>query len=191
MKNHPVTEGDLNTFLKAHPHIKVAGDFRGSIGNMGEIRKRVEVIYEEEEQAEVCRWLDQEHPDIKYFAVPNGARTSWSTAKKLKATGMKSGIPDLVFPNPRGGFHGYYQEMKRRKGGVVSDDQFIWIEFLRGQGYCVDVVKGADESKAGILAYHGLGPFSLVDWTPQQVEIKPFTKESFDQVIKKVKEGRT
>ena len=74
---------------------------------------------------------------------------------------MKAGVPDMVFPNPRGFFHGYYQEMKRRKGGVVSPDQFLWIEVLRGQGYCVDVAKGADEAKAGIMAYHSLGPFKL------------------------------
>lgn len=154
----PITDGDLNQFLKDHPTLKVVGDFRAT--------QKVEypkgyVPYEEEEQAQVCSWLDNEHPEIKYFAVPNGARTSWSTAKKLKATGLKAGVPDLVFPNPRGGFHGYYQEMKRRKGGVVSPDQFLWIEFLRGQGYCVDVVKGADESKAGILAYHSLGAFTM------------------------------
>lgn len=162
MKKNPVSEGELGTFLKEHPHIKVVGEFKAAVPNRPPVEYPAGYLpYEDEEQAEVCRWLDEEHPEIKYFSVPNGARTAMKTAKKLKATGLKSGVPDLVFPIPRGGFHGYYQEMKRRKGGVVSDEQNLWIEFLRRKGYFVDVAKGADESKAGIMAYMALGPFTI------------------------------
>lgn len=57
---------------------------------------------EEREQAVVCRWLDIN--GIQYFAVPNGGARSKATAGKLKATGVKPGIPDIIIvdkPRPR------------------------------------------------------------------------------------------
>jgi hypothetical protein len=153
MKSHPVSEGDLKTFLQDHPHIKVVGDFKGNPPKA----TGSHIPLEDEEQAEVCKWLEDEHPEIKFFSVPNGARTAWSTAKKLKATGLHSGVPDLVFPEPRGPYHGQFIEMKRLKGGAVSDSQRIWLEFLDGKGYSVTIAEGAEEAKRAILAYQALG----------------------------------
>lgn len=153
-------EKELSSFLKEHPHVKVVGELKAPDPHAPKREYAAGSIpLEDDEQKEYVSWLRNEHPEIKFFAVPNGARVAWSTAKKLKATGMEAGIPDLVFPEPMGCFHGYYQEMKRTKGGKISDDQFIWIEFLRGQNYCVDVVEGCEEAKLALMAYRALGPF--------------------------------
>lgn len=42
------------------------------------------------------------YPELRLlFAVPNGARTSQAVAGKLKAEGLKKGVPDLVLPTAR------------------------------------------------------------------------------------------
>ena len=118
------------------------------------------VPYEEEEQAAVVQWLRTCRPDIHFFAVPNGGKRHPKTARALKAAGVSPGVPDLCFPHPREIFHGLYVEMKRRVGGRVDPDQAIWIEFLKGQNYCVGVARGYDEAVQLIEAYMRLGPFT-------------------------------
>ncbi len=113
---------------------------------------------EHEEQAAVVDWLKKCRPDIHFFAVPNGARVRPKTAKALKAEGMQAGVPDLCFPHPRGTFHGFYIEMKRRKGGKVDTAQQIWIDFLIDQGHSVVVAYGYDEAVRFITSYFELGP---------------------------------
>ncbi len=93
------------------------------------------------------------------YAVPNGARTARSVANRLKAEGMKAGVPDLVLPYrifhwtdrkwKTGGtfFPGVYIEMKSKDTkGRVSKDQKKWIEYLSGQGYKVEVCWNAVEA---------------------------------------------
>jgi hypothetical protein len=110
---------------------------------------------EHAEQAMVIRWADlHSDPRLKLlYAVPNGARVSIGTARKLKAEGLRAGVPDLVLPVPIGGYHGAYIEMKRVKGGVVSPKQQGWHEALRDQGYYVAVARGAEEAQRLILQY--------------------------------------
>lgn len=45
-------------------------------------------------QVSICQYLDLKN--ICYWAVPNGGRRNIGTARKLKAEGVKAGIPDLT-----------------------------------------------------------------------------------------------
>lgn len=87
------------------------------------------------------------------FAVPNGARTSMSTARKLKAEGLKAGIPDVMLPVARGGFNGLFVELKRRKGGKASAEQLAWLEALRKQGYYAVICHGWNDAAWNIQRY--------------------------------------
>ena len=63
---------------------------------------------------------------------------------KLKASGLSKGFPDLeVFI---GNGKSLYIEMKRKKGGVVSEEQKKWITWLNDNGYSAKVCHGADEA---------------------------------------------
>ena len=68
-------------------------------------------------------------------------------AIKLKRTGVSKGYPDVFVPLVTPIYPGFFVEMKRVKGGVVSPEQAEWIEYLKGQGYYAAVAKGADEAK--------------------------------------------
>ncbi len=66
---------------------------------------------------------------------------------------MKSGIPDVSLPVPRGGYHGLYIEMKRQNDGRLSDKQKDTIQKLRAQGYRVDVCEGFQKAADVVEAY--------------------------------------
>lgn len=114
-------------------------------------------------------------PDHPYLcllhAIPNGARTSKSVAKRLKAEGMKAGVPDVFLPVPRGKYHGLYIEFKKLpyrngKGKLVksypSPEQKRFISGLKDQGYHVVVAYGCDEGLAELKQYIGLGEFKAL-----------------------------
>ncbi len=89
------------------------------------------------------------------FAVPNGGLRMKATAGKLKAEGVRSGIPDIILPVPRLPFHGLYLELKRQKASAssVKPEQRGWIAALRDQGYAVVVCRGHEEAYAVAIAY--------------------------------------
>ena len=77
------------------------------------------------------------------FAVPNGGDRHPAVASKLKAEGVKKGVPDLCLPIPRGGYHGLYIELKRQKKSQISPEQIAWLQALNGQGYRAEMCLGA------------------------------------------------
>ena len=66
---------------------------------------------------------------------------------------MKPGVPDICLPVPKGRYHALYIEMKRPKGGRVSEAQTWWIDKLNKAGNLAVVCHGFDEAKAIILGY--------------------------------------
>ena len=111
---------------------------------------------EHEEQAQFIRMVDAAYPrDIEalLFAIPNGGHRHIKTACDLKHEGVRSGVPDLFFAYPHKGYAGLFIEMKRRKGGRVSDGQKRYIELLRGQCYAAVVCRGCDEAFSALALY--------------------------------------
>jgi VRR-NUC domain. len=101
-----------------------------------------------------CEWNRSKYPELALlFAVPNGGDRNVIVASKLKAEGVKAGVPDLCLPIPRGPYHGLWIEMKKIKGSRTSKVQKGWIQALRGQGYAAEVAKGADEAWNIIVEY--------------------------------------
>ena len=87
------------------------------------------------------------------FAIPNGGKRSKATAALLKRTGVKAGVPDILLPVARGGYHGLFIELKREKGGHVSPAQESFMEKLMAQGYKCEVCRGFDSAVACIQEY--------------------------------------
>lgn len=97
-------------------------------------------------------------PQLKFiFAIPNGERRDAITGSRLKAAGVKPGVPDIFIPIPASGYHGAYLELKRKKGGRVSDAQDTYIDFLSSQGYACYVCTDWREAIATVRDY--LYPF--------------------------------
>lgn len=95
-------------------------------------------------------------PKLKLlYHVPNGGSRHKAEAGRLRAEGVKAGVPDLCLPVARGGFHGLYIELKRRRGGRASDLQITWMEELMRQGYCVALCEGWERAADTIMQYLG------------------------------------
>lgn len=101
---------------------------------------------ESEEQEGFVNWFRAKFPAVLIFAIPNGGHRAISTAKRLKAEGVVSGIPDLHVPAWR-----LWVEMKRIKGGKLSAEQSAMIEHLEGIGHKVIVGKGAEDASAQVV----------------------------------------
>lgn len=101
------------------------------------------------------------YPELEWlFAIPNGGLRDKITAAKLRATGVKSGVPDICLPIPMDGNYGLYIELKRpetdkQKAGTTSVNQDKWSLFLAEQRYYVKVCYGWLEAINIILAYLG------------------------------------
>ena len=112
---------------------------------------------EAQEQTTLFQWagiMYGKWPELRLcHAIPNGGSRNPIEARHLKEQGVKPGIPDLFLPCARGGFHGLYIEMKRRKGGRVSIEQKKAIIALREQGYRVEVCAGWEAARDVIMEY--------------------------------------
>lgn len=115
------------------------------------------VPLEDAEQRIIFQWAAMEtaaRPELGLlYAIPNGGKRAIKTAIALKAQGVKSGVPDMCLPVAREGYHGLYIELKRQKGGTVSETQKSWITALEGQGYKAVVCKGAEDAIRTIKEY--------------------------------------
>lgn len=112
---------------------------------------------EAQEQTALFQWAGMmagKWPELQLmFAIPNGGSRNPIEARHLKEQGVKPGIPDVFLPVARGGYHGLYIEMKRRKGGRVSVEQKKMILALRDQGFRAEVCEGWEQAKNVIEVY--------------------------------------
>ena len=93
-------------------------------------------------------------PELKWLvAIPNGEYRNKATAGKLKAMGVRPGIPDLFLAIRRGPYPGLWIELKKIKGGKTSPEQDIWIDHFKSQGYGAIVCYGWESARDTILEY--------------------------------------
>ena len=120
--------------------------------------------YEDQEQEAFVKWLDDN--GYPRFRVPNETYTkSHKQRIKNKKLGVSSGVPDLAVVVTNTGTRRVYVEtldsddsadydqpisrlvfieMKRKKGGVTSENQKKWIKTLNEAGIQTVVCKGCD-----------------------------------------------
>lgn len=120
-------------------------------------KNKLPVPTEAQEQITLFRWAEMQsgkYPELKLlYHVPNGGSRHKAEAGRLRAEGVKAGVPDLCLPVARGGCHGLYIELKRQRGGRTSDLQTGWLEALMKQGYQVEVCKGWEAAAKTIIQY--------------------------------------
>ena len=109
----------------------------------------------------VIEWADRQaatEPALELlFHVPNGGSRHIAEATKLKAMGVRAGIPDLlllaaVARGPESAWKGLALELKS-PSGRLRDNQKWWIKRLRKQGWAVAVAYGFDEARYILQRY--------------------------------------
>lgn len=95
---------------------------------------------EHELQVLCVKWFRIKYKEYLIFAIPNGGFRHFSTAIKLKAEGVLSGVPDLFIATPNDLYHGLFIEMKVGYN-KESKNQLELIERLTYFGYKVVTCK--------------------------------------------------
>lgn len=117
---------------------------------------------EHDHQKALFDWAERsktKHPELaRMFAVPNGGHRHAAVAAKLKAEGVRKGVPDIMLPVARHGFHGLFIELKTpaengKRAGRATKEQLQWLTDLSDQGYLTAVCFGWDSAKTTIEGY--------------------------------------
>lgn len=91
---------------------------------------------------------------VCYSHIPQETFTkNWGTKRKNKDEGVHTGVPDYIIVTP---YNLVFIELKRKKGGTVSQEQKDWILALNSiyddESVKARVCKGFDEAKAFLEA---------------------------------------
>lgn len=115
------------------------------------------VAREDQEQALLFEWAalrEGRWPELRLmYHVPNEGKRGMAAAMQQKRMGLKSGVPDICLPVARGGYHGLYIELKRARGGRLTQPQRAWLAALAGQGYRAIRCDGWSEAAQAIERY--------------------------------------
>lgn len=119
---------------------------------------------EHDEQVALFEWArmnEKRYPQLKFmFAIPNGGARHPATARKLKAEGVKAGVPDIFFPHigevnikgQRGWSPGLFIEMKSG-GNKLSPAQKLFEKHLQAEGYIFLTCHSWVEAKDALVKY--------------------------------------
>lgn len=108
---------------------------------------------EDSEQFVVVSWLRFNR--IRFTHPANGGVRHIATAVRMKRQGQSAGIPDLLIfdpPKHRLECHSTAVEMKRTKGGTVSEAQQDWLLALEERGWLTIIAHGANEAIKALQA---------------------------------------
>ena len=105
---------------------------------------KVPPISEEAEQIAFVQYLEAR--GLLYSAIPNSTYSPHMSVKaRNKRMGVRPGVPDMVVVLPGIGIA--WVELKRTKGGVVSEYQKQWVEALNTvPGNEARVCRGCEEA---------------------------------------------
>lgn len=106
-------------------------------------------------QVTLFRWWDLVAPAGEaelMFAIPNGGARNAITGARLKAEGVRRGVPDIFLAIPAHDKHGLWIELKTEKGRLTPEQvEMGWR--LAAQGYAVQTCYGLNEAKQAIMNY--------------------------------------
>jgi len=102
---------------------------------------------------EWCRWNEGIYPGLRLaHHVPNGGLRSKATAGKMKALGVRPGIPDIMIPVSNGRSNGLAIEFKSAKGRLTPD-QIVVHAALRAGGWAVEICRTSVEARIAAQVY--------------------------------------
>jgi hypothetical protein len=117
---------------------------------------------EHHHQVALFQWASRSegrYPELAaMYSVPNGGARSKAAAGKLKAEGVRAGIPDICLPLRTNRYGALYIELKApaengKPAGRVSVAQRNMIAQLTDLGNCVRVAYGWEDAMEEILVY--------------------------------------
>lgn len=113
--------------------------------------------------ASVVQWVGIQYPNAEFFHIPNeidftpkNKNHMYAVLTKRKKRGLKSGVSDLFFCDPRGRYHGFFLELKRSTSANKRDAQIAFGARVAALGYFFSFACSFDEAKSLIKKYYSL-----------------------------------
>lgn len=101
-----------------------------------------------------CELRAHQDPRWRYIlAIPNGGHRDIRVAAKLKAEGVRRGIPDLFLAVASRGYHGLWIELKVGKNRE-SVEQMDWKVNLTDNGYCCMTVRDYPDRVVELILWY-------------------------------------
>ena len=112
---------------------------------------------EHDTQAAFFDWASrQRFPGIELLhAIPNGGARHIVAATKLKAEGVRPGVPDVQWGVARGGFIGLAIEFKHGDGSPTKE-QRLRIDKMQAEGWCVAICWSWPAAARMLQGYAGM-----------------------------------
>lgn len=160
------TEADLAAYLARKQQ---KGGVAMSDGSGAKARNNLKQtnprLSEHEEQVALFKLFAENvntYPELEFaYAIPNGGQRHIAVAARLKAEGVKAGVPDIFIPAPRGSSNGLFVELKA-KGGTVTPSQRKMLKSLEQCGYACIVAYGCEGAWKEVEGYLKSGTISLL-----------------------------
>jgi hypothetical protein len=152
------TEADLTKLLQSNPELVIVTD--GTAYTTLEPRtKPVQVARLSEHDLQVaiiaeCDKRAKHNPAWGMcFAIPNGGHRHPAVAGKLKAEGVRAGVPDLFVPCQRHGYAGLFIELKAGTN-KPTEAQRTWLCSLQEAGYYCKTIWDDPEAVIELIAWY-------------------------------------
>lgn len=97
------------------------------------------------------------------YAIPNAGKRSRTVGGRMKAEGLRPGMPDLHLPVPVGRYAGLWIEMKAGKNTTTTGQNY-WLETLVEYGHACVVCYGWEAGRRALEVY------LRGEWTARVVE---------------------
>jgi len=106
--------------------------------------------HESDDCKTLVEWMDYQGFRFSHLAQETYTK-SWAQKAKNKAMGVRKGVLDYLIIIPQHKTQTkrpllLFLEMKRKKGGRVSEEQQEWIDAIQGAGVLAFVCRGVDEA---------------------------------------------
>jgi len=109
-------------------------------------------------------YLEPHYPRLRLiYAIPNGGHRDIRTAMRLKAEGVRAGVPDVLLshPNLDNTKHGLYIEFKAGKNKLTKEQAYFFVT-ARSVGYeCVECHEWG-EAAAHVVRWLGMAAECLL-----------------------------
>ena len=113
---------------------------------------------EHDEQVKLFQWARMSEgrwPELALLhAIPNGGKRHVAVARKLKAEGVKAGVPDICLPVGRSGWNALYIELKHGRNKATQEQQ-MWLWALTQEGNRAEVAYEFEGARALLEEYLG------------------------------------
>lgn len=105
-------------------------------------------------QITICDWV-KKCTNLPFIHVPNEGKRGIVYGSILKKMGLMPGVADIFIPRAAKGKHGLWLELKATQANKLSENQKLFLQLMREEGYEAVVCYGAEAAIAYIASFYG------------------------------------